>query len=57
MHSESASEKNSYNITARVNPDGRISEMNMSKFTREEKAEEKKEQKKEQSSTEKAATP
>ena len=57
MHSESASEKNSYNITARVNPDGLISEMNMSKFTREEKAEEKKEQKKEQSSTEKAATP
>ena len=57
MHNESASEKNSYNITARVNPDGLISEMNMSKFTREEKAEEKKEQKKEQSSTEKAATP
>ena len=43
MHSESASEKNSYNITARVNPDGLISEMNMSKFTRENKVEEKKE--------------
>ena len=57
VHSESASEKNSYNITARVNPDGLISEMNMSKFTREEKAEEKKEQKKEQPATEKAATP
>ena len=44
IRSESASEKNSYSITARVSPDGLISEMNMSKFTREEKAEEKKEQ-------------
>lgn len=44
IHSEAASEKNSYNITAKVTPDGLISEMNMSKFTREAKTEEKKEQ-------------
>ena len=44
IRSEASSEKNSYNITARVSPDGLISEMNMSKFTREEKTEEKKEQ-------------
>lgn len=44
IRSESASEKNSYSITARVSPDGLISEMNMSKFAREDKAEEKKEQ-------------
>lgn len=55
VRNESASEKNSYNITARVNPDGLISEMNMSKFTREEKAEEKKEPKKEQPAEKKPA--
>ena len=36
MHGESASDKNAYSITARVNPDGLISEMNMSKLANRE---------------------
>ena len=36
MHGESASDKNAYSITARVNPDGLISEMNMSKLAKRE---------------------
>ena len=36
IRGESGSDKNSYNISARVNPDGLISEMSMSKMKRQE---------------------
>lgn len=36
IRGESGSDKNTYNISARVNPDGKVSEMNMSKITRRE---------------------